>query len=254
MGFSEAEVVALEGAAAYDDEVIASILDRYADHPAPAWSVLAITFTNKAANEMKERLAKTLGLESDQLETWAGTFHSICVRILRRHGEEIGLSRNFTIYDDDDSKRVIKDVLKELKIDDKMFPPKTVLAAISRAKERLETAVEFEASIGNDYRMKQIVKIYRAYQSRLDEANAVDFDDIIMKTVKLLSECDEVLAFYQRRFRYVLIDEYQDTNGAQFELSRLLSGGYRNLMVVGDDDQSIYKFRGATIENILKIF
>ncbi len=250
-GFSEAEVVALEGAVCYDNEVIASILDRYAEYPAPAWTVLAITFTNKAANEMKERLAKTLGIEPEALETWAGTFHSICVRILRRFGEEIGLMRNFTIYDDDDSKRVLKDVLKELKIDDKMFPPKSVLSVISRAKEKLITPIEFEAGIGNDYRMKQIAKIYTAYQARLDEANAVDFDDIIMKTVKLLRESDEVLAFYQRRFRYVLIDEYQDTNSAQFELSRLLSGGYGNLMVVGDDDQSIYKFRGATIENIL---
>ena len=250
-GFSEAEVTALEGAACYDDEVIASILDRYADKPCPAWAVLAITFTNKAANEMKERLAKTLGMEPEELEVWAGTFHSICVRILRRFGEEIGLPRNFTIYDDDDSKRVIKAVLKELKIDDKMFPPKSVLSVISRAKEQLTTAVEFEAGVTNDYRLKQIAKIYTAYQARLEEANAVDFDDIIMKTVKLLRECDEVRAFYQRRFRYVLIDEYQDTNGAQFELSRLLSEGYGNLMVVGDDDQSIYKFRGATIENIL---
>lgn len=248
---SEAEVKALEGATQYDHEMIAGILERYADRPCPPWAVLAITFTNKAANEMKERLAKTLGIEVEALETWAGTFHSICVRILRRFGEEIGVARNFTIYDDDDMKRVVKNVLKELNLDDKMFPPKSVLGVISRAKDTLTTPLEFEAEIGNDYRMKQIAKIYTAYQAKLEEANAVDFDDIIMKTVKLLRECDHVREFYQRRFRYVLIDEYQDTNGAQFELSRLLSGGYGNLMVVGDDDQSIYKFRGATIENIL---
>ena len=248
---SEAEVKALEGATQYDHEMIAGILERYAERPCPPWAVLAITFTNKAANEMKERLAKTLGIEVEALETWAGTFHSICVRILRRFGEEIGVARNFTIYDDDDMKRVVKNVLKELNLDDKMFPPKSVLGVISRAKDTLTTPLEFEAEIGNDYRMKQIAKIYTAYQAKLEEANAVDFDDIIMKTVKLLRECDHVREFYQRRFRYVLIDEYQDTNGAQFELSRLLSGGYGNLMVVGDDDQSIYKFRGATIENIL---
>ncbi|MBQ7364385.1 MAG: UvrD-helicase domain-containing protein [Clostridia bacterium] len=248
---SEAEVTALEGARGYDREMIASILERYTENAPPAWAILAITFTNKAANEMKERLAKELAVEVGSLDVWAGTFHSVCVRILRRFGEEIGLSRNFTIYDTDDQKRVIKDVLKELNIDDKMFPPKAVLPVISRAKDTLTTPVEFAASIGNDYRMKQIAKIYAAYQERLEAASAVDFDDIIMKTVMLLRDVEEVRSFYQRRFRYVLIDEYQDTNGAQFELSRLLSDYHRNLMVVGDDDQSIYKFRGATIENIL---
>ena len=249
---SEAEVVALEGARSYDREIIASILERYREDAPPAWAVLAITFTNKAANEMKERLAKELGVEVESLEVWAGTFHSICVRMLRRFGEEIGLMRNFTIYDTDDQKRIVKNVLKELNIDDKMFPPKAVLPVISRAKDTMTTPIEFTASIGNDYRMKQIAKIYAAYQKKLEEANAVDFDDIIMKTVMLLRDSDEVRSFYQHRFRYVLIDEYQDTNGAQFELARLLSGYHRNLMVVGDDDQSIYKFRGATIENILQ--
>ncbi len=248
---SEAEVTALENAGTYDHEMIAAILERYAEGVPPAWAVLAITFTNKAANEMKERLAKTLGMETDALEVWAGTFHSICVRILRRFGEAIGLKKGFTIYDTDDSKKVLREVLKELNIDDKMFPPKAVLSVISRAKETMTTPEEFTDEIGNDYRMKKIAEIYKGYQKRLDEANAVDFDDIIMKTVLLLRDHDDIREFYQRRFRYVLIDEYQDTNGAQFELSRLLSAYHGNLMVVGDDDQSIYKFRGATIENIL---
>ena len=248
---SEAEVTALEGALSYDKEIIASIFERYREDAPPAWAVLAITFTNKAANEMKERLAKELGVEEGTLDVWAGTFHSVCVRILRRYGEEIGLLRNFTIYDADDQKRIVKAVLKDLNIDDKMFPPRAVLPVISRAKDTMTTPVEFAASIGNDYRMKQIAKIYEAYQKRLEEANAVDFDDIIMKTVMLLRDVEDVRNYYQRRFRYVLIDEYQDTNAAQFELARLLSGYHRNLMVVGDDDQSIYKFRGATIENIL---
>ena len=253
-GVSEEEVSALEMAMAYDDSLIAQILERYAVNPCPPWAILSITFTNKAANEMKERLAKALGTELTDLETWAGTFHSICVRILRRHGAVVGLERNFTIYDADDAKKLISQAIKDLNIDDKMFPPKTVMNTISRAKDKLITPQELEIEVARskDYRLTQIAKIYKLYQERLEEANAVDFDDIIMKTVKLLQEDDDARAFYQRRFRYVLIDEYQDTNRAQFELSSLLSGHYRNLMVVGDDDQSIYRFRGATIENILQ--
>ena len=251
---TEEEVSALEMAMAYDDSLIAQILERYAVNPCPPWAILSITFTNKAANEMKERLAKALGTELTDLETWAGTFHSICVRILRRHGSVVGLERNFTIYDTDDAKKMIAQATKDLNIDDKMFPPKAVMNTISRAKDKLITPQELEIEVARskDYRLTQIAKIYKLYQERLEEANAVDFDDIIMKTVKLLQDDDDARMFYQRRFRYVLIDEYQDTNRAQFELSALLSGHYRNLMVVGDDDQSIYRFRGATIENILQ--
>jgi len=251
---TEEEVSALEMAMAYDDSLIAQILERYAVNPCPPWAILSITFTNKAANEMKERLAKALGTELTDLETWAGTFHSICVRILRRHGSVVELERNFTIYDTDDAKKVISQATKDLNIDDKMFPAKAVMNTISRAKDKLITPQELEIEVARskDYRLTQIAKIYKLYQERLEEANAVDFDDIIMKTVKLLQEDDDARLFYQRRFRYVLIDEYQDTNRAQFELSALLSGYHRNLMVVGDDDQSIYRFRGATIENILQ--
>ena len=251
---TEEEVSALEMAMAYDDSLIAQILERYAVNPCPPWAILSITFTNKAANEMKERLAKALDTEPNDLEIWAGTFHSICVRILRRHGTAVGLERNFTIYDTDDAKKVITQAVKDLNIDDKMFPAKMVMNTISRAKDKLITPQELEIEVANskDYRLTQIAKIYKLYQERLEEANAVDFDDIIMKTVKLFQEDDEARLFYQRRFRYVLIDEYQDTNRAQFELASLLSGYHRNLMVVGDDDQSIYRFRGATIENILQ--
>ena len=250
---NEEVVSALENALSYDADMIAGILESFAVRPCPPWAILSITFTNKAANEMKERLAKALGVEPTELETWAGTFHSVCVRILRRHGSAVGLERNFTIYDTDDAKKVITQATKELNIDDKMFPAKTVMSAISRAKDTLTTPEEFLgiAERSKDYRLKKVAEIYRLYQRKLAEANAVDFDDIIMKTVTLLAEHPDVLEFYQRRFKYVLIDEYQDTNRAQFKLAELLSGGYRNLMVVGDDDQSIYRFRGATIENIL---
>ena len=185
---TEEEVSALEMAMAYDDSLIAQILERYAVNPCPPWAILSITFTNKAANEMKERLAKALGTELTDLETWAGTFHSICVRILRRHGSVVGLERNFTIYDTDDAKKVISQATKDLNIDDKMFPAKAVMNTISRAKDKLITPQELEIEVARskDYRLTQIAKIYKLYQERLEEANAVDFDDIIMKTVKLL--------------------------------------------------------------------
>ena len=227
---NEEVVSALENAISYDADMIAGILESFAVRPCPAWAILSITFTNKAANEMKERLAKALGVEPTELETWAGTFHSVCVRILRRHGSAVGLERNFTIYDTDDAKKVITQATKELNIDDKMFPAKTVMSAISRAKDTLTTPEEFLgiAEQSKDYRLKKVAEIYRLYQRKLTEANAVDFDDIIMKTVTLLAEHSDVLEFYQRRFKYVLIDEYQDTNRAQFKLAELLSGGYRN--------------------------
>ena len=251
---TEDEVSALEMAMAYDDSLIAQILERYAVNPCPPWAILSITFTNKAANEMKERLAKALDTEPNDLEIWAGTFHSICVRILRRHGSAVGLERNFTIYDTDDAKKVISQAVKDLNIDDKMLPVKEAMNRISRAKNALASPQEMQISAETSLepQAKDAAKVYKLYQERLEEANAVDFDDIIMKTVKLLQEDDEARLFYQRRFRYVLIDEYQDTNRAQFELASLLSGYHRNLMVVGDDNQSIYRFRGATIENILQ--
>ena len=221
--------------------------------PAAPWSIIAITFTNKAANELKNRLAERLGPEA--MDVWAMTFHSACCRILRRDIEKLGqnYSGSFTIYDTSDSERVIKDVLRDMNLDEKVFAPRMVLSILSRAKDKRQSPGEFErgAAFSGDYRMERIAQIYGEYQSRLREANALDFDDIILKTVELLESNEEVRAFYQRKFHYVLIDEYQDTNQLQYQLSSLLAGGYENICVVGDDDQSIYKFRGATIENIL---
>lgn len=218
--------------------------------PARPWNIIAITFTNKAAGELKERLSAMLG-EEDGSAIWASTFHSACVRILRRDIEHIGYNRNFTIYDTDDSLRVIKDTMKELNIEEKMFAPKAVLGAISKGKNQLLTPEEYLREYQNDYRKRVIGTIYQAYQKKVENANALDFDDIIMKTVQLFQQCPEVLEYYQNKFRYVMVDEYQDTNHSQYILVSLLAGGYGNICVVGDDDQSIYRFRGATIENIL---
>ncbi len=221
-------------------------------HPAAPWSILAITFTNKAANELKDRLGKLLGEQA--MDVWAMTFHAACCRILRRDIDRFeGYSSSFTIYDTSDSERVIKDVLKDLGMDEKAFPPRLCLSVISKAKDRSQHPDEFSkyAERSGDYRMEKIAQVYEGYQKRLFEANALDFDDIILKTVELLQGFEDVRAYYQRKFRYVLIDEYQDTNELQYKLSSLLAGGYENICVVGDDDQSIYKFRGATIENIL---
>ncbi len=218
------------------------------DAPKP-WEILAFTFTNKAANELKDRLALRIGEEANDI--WAGTFHSICVRILRRNAELLGFSKHFTIYDTDDSKRIMKDCQRLLNIDDKFLPHKSILAEISRAKDMLVPPEEFLNLGSGNYREKQIGECYAKYQKLLKSADAMDFDDIIFYTVKLLKENDDVREYYQRKFKYVLVDEYQDTNHAQFMLTKLLSEGYNNICVVGDDDQSIYKFRGATIENIL---
>ncbi len=249
--YAEADAERLEQAITLPAEEIANLLEDYKVNACPAWAILSITFTNKAANEMKERLLKVVGSDKGAEEIWAGTFHSTCVRILRRFGESVGLTRNFTIYDTEDSKKMISTILKEMNIDEKLLPAKSVQNQISKAKDKLLTPDEFEKSVGKDFRIGQIAKIYKAYQKRLLEANAVDFDDIIVKTVELLSSDRDAREYCQKRFHYVCVDEYQDTNHAQFVLSTLLSGGYRNLMVVGDDDQSIYRFRGATIENIL---
>ena len=217
--------------------------------PAAPWSILAITFTNKAANELRERLTDLLGPEAN--DVWAMTFHSACCRILRREIERLGYDRSFTIYDTADSERVMKDLLRERGLDEKTFPPRAVLTQISRLKDQMQTPEEFLASVNSDYRLKCIGQLYASYQRRLQEANAVDFDDIILLTVRLLQEYEDVRDHYQRKFRYVLIDEYQDTNHLQYLLASLLAGRHENICVVGDDDQSIYRFRGATIENIL---
>ena len=219
--------------------------------PARPWEVLAITFTNKAAGELKERLAARLGPAANEI--WASTFHSACVRILRRDIEHLGFQKDFTIYDMDDSKRVIRDCVRELNLDEKAFTPREVLGVISRAKDRCETPEEFARNqdAEKDWKFTRIAKIYARYEAKLRAANALDFDDLIFHTVTLLRTCPEVLEYYQRKFRYVLVDEYQDTNHLQYLLTALLAGGRENLCVVGDDDQSIYRFRGANIENIL---
>ena len=219
--------------------------------PALPWSIIAITFTNKAANELKERLSVLLGPEAQEI--WAMTFHSACCRILRREIERMGYTRSFTIYDASDSERVMKDVIKDMGLDDKTFPARVVLSAISREKDQLVMPDELlsEAERSNDIRKIHIARAYRNYQTRLKENNALDFDDIICVTVQLLQQYEDVRQYYQRKFRYVLVDEYQDTNHLQYLLTALLAGGSKNICVVGDDDQSIYRFRGATIENIL---
>ena len=220
--------------------------------PAAPWSILAITFTNKAANEMKERLSMLLGPEAQDI--WAMTFHSACCRILRRDIERMGYTRSFTIYDASDSERMIKEIIKDMGLDDKTFPAKYVLAAISRSKDRMLSPQEMldRAESSGDIRALHIAKAYEKYQTELKNNNALDFDDIIFITVKLLQEHEDVRSYYQRKFRYVLVDEYQDTNHMQYLLTALLAGGHENICVVGDDDQSIYRFRGATIENILE--
>ncbi len=213
------------------------------------WNILAITFTNKAAGELKERISNMLGEAGDGLT--AATFHSACVRILRRECEKIGFTSEFTIYDSDDSQRVMKSCLQELDISDKMFPPRAVLSEISRQKDMMITPLEYENQNQTDYRKSTIAKLYKLYQHKLLTSNAMDFDDIIYQTVKLFEENPDVLDHYQNLYKYILVDEYQDTNMVQYRLVSMLSSKYKNLCVVGDDDQSIYKFRGATIENIL---
>ena len=219
--------------------------------PVSPWNIIAITFTNKAANELKERLTNMLGPEGQ--DVWAMTFHSACCRILRRDIDRLGFTGSFTIYDTADSERVMKDVIKEMGLDDKTFPAKYVLSVISREKDNMVSPEEMleRVEYGSDFRQIHIAKAYAKYQARLRENNALDFDDIIFQTVLLLQNHEDVRTYYQRKFRYVLVDEYQDTNHMQYLLTSLLAGGYENICVVGDDDQSIYRFRGATIENIL---
>lgn len=249
---SEEEVTSLEEAAAapFSPRETEDILNEFACNPCPPWAMLAITFTNKAAREIRERLDAAFGDPEVSSAVWAGTFHSICVRILRKYGERVGLGTGFSIYDTADQKHVVSAVMKELNIDEKVLPIRAVMHEISGAKNELKTPEEYFPG-GSDFRRRQIAEIYTGYQKKLEECNAVDFDDIIMKTVLLLQENEDVATYYQNKFHYVCVDEYQDTNPAQFRLTHLLSSGRRNIMVVGDDDQSIYRFRGATVENIL---
>ena len=213
------------------------------------WRIMAITFTNKAAGELKDRLCAMLGETANDI--WASTFHSTCARILRRDGERIGYSSHFTVYDTDDQRRLMKSILKELDISEKNITPKSILNEISRAKDSLISPAEYALTVGDDFRLKIISRAYTTYQKRLEDADAMDFDDLINKVVELFKKCPDVLEYYQNRFRYLMVDEYQDTNHAQYTFVRMLAEKSGNLCVVGDDDQSIYKFRGATIENIL---
>jgi len=225
---------------------IAYLIDEMGVKP---WNILAITFTNKAAGEMRERVDGLVGFGADQV--WVSTFHSLCVRILRRHIDRLGFDDGFAIYDTDDQKSVMKAVCKRMSIDTKMYKEKALLGAISSAKDELIGVREYELDAATDYGKAVYAKVYREYQETLQKNNALDFDDLIVKTVELFKSCPEVLDYYQERFRYIMVDEYQDTNTAQFELVKQLAQKYRNLCVVGDDDQSIYRFRGANIRNIL---
>ena len=225
---------------------IAYLIDECGVNP---WNIMAITFTNKAAGEMRERVDNLVGFGAESI--WVSTFHSSCVRILRRHIESLGYTTSFSIYDSDDQKTLMRQVFKAMDIDTKQFKERAVLAAISSAKDKLITPEEFLLNAGADFREKKTGEIYKEYQKQLKKNNALDFDDLIVKTVELFQNNPQVLDYYQERFRYIMVDEYQDTNMAQFKLVSLLASKYRNLCVVGDDDQSIYRFRGADIQNIL---
>ena len=225
---------------------VAYLIDEKQVNP---WNILAITFTNKAAGEMRERVDQLVGFGAESI--WVSTFHSTCVRILRRHIEYLGYTTNFSIYDSDDQKTLMKQVFKAMDVDTKQFKERSVLGTISSAKDKLIGPEEFLLNAGQDFRQRRIGEIYKEYQKRLRKNNALDFDDLIVKTVELFQNNSEILNYYQERFKYIMVDEYQDTNLAQFKLISLLASKYRNLCVVGDDDQSIYRFRGADIGNIL---
>ncbi|MBQ8011560.1 MAG: UvrD-helicase domain-containing protein [Oscillospiraceae bacterium] len=247
---SDAEIAQLRDYIAGGSMTMGELQSIIAERPVQPWQILAITFTNKAAGELKSRLAETLG--DAALDIHASTFHSACVRILRTCIERIGYEKSFTIYDSDDSLRVMKTCMRELDISEKKFPPKSILAAVSHAKDRMISPEQYAREAGTDYWKSVAAKLYKAYQERLHDAQAVDFDDLICLTVRVFEECPDILEKYQRKFRYLMVDEYQDTNYAQYRLVSLLAQGHQNLCVVGDDDQSIYRFRGATIENILQ--
>ena len=247
---TEGPVLILAGAGSGKTRVlthrIAYLMEEMGVNP---WNILAITFTNKAAQEMRERVDKLVGFGPESI--WVSTFHSACVRILRRHIDNLGYDTNFTIYDTDDQKSLMKDVCRKLNIDTKVYKERSLLAQISHAKDELLTPDDMEMKAAGDYNMKKVASVYREYQTALRKNNALDFDDLIVKTVELFQNCGAVLEYYQERFKYIMVDEYQDTNTAQFKFISLLAQKYENLCVVGDDDQSIYKFRGANIGNIL---
>lgn len=247
---TEGPLLILAGAGSGKTTVLVNRVEHIiSSHLATPWQVLAITFTNKAAGELRERLVSAIGNEANDI--WAYTFHSCCSRILRRFGEKIGYTNHFTIYDTDDSRRVMKQCQKQLGIEDKLINHKSILAEISRAKDSLISPEEYKQTAQNDFRKSKIAECYELYQAQLKKSDAMDFDDIIFNTVKLLEENEDVRNLYQTQFKYVMVDEYQDTNHAQYVLTSLLADKYKNICVVGDDDQSIYRFRGATIENIL---
>lgn len=247
---TEGPLLILAGAGSGKTTVLVNRVEYIiSSHLATPWQVLAITFTNKAAGELRERLVSAIGEEANDI--WAYTFHSCCSRILRRFGEKIGYTNHFTIYDTDDSRRVMKQCQKQLGIEDKLINHKSILAEISRAKDSLISPEEYKQTAQNDFRKSKIAECYELYQAQLKKSDAMDFDDIIFNTVKLLEENEDVRNIYQTQFKYVMVDEYQDTNHAQYVLTSLLADKYKNICVVGDDDQSIYRFRGATIENIL---
>ena len=248
--YTEGPLLILAGAGSGKTRVlthrIAYLIEEKGVNP---WNILAITFTNKAAGEMRERVDRLVGFGSESI--WVSTFHSMCVRILRRHISLLGYDTNFTIYDADDQKTLMKDVCKLLQIDTKIYKERALLAAVSHAKNELVTPEEFRLNAGGDFSQRKIAEVYEEYEKQLKANNALDFDDLLIKTVQLFQTQADVLEYYQERFCYIMVDEYQDTNTVQFELVRLLASKYRNLCVVGDDDQSIYKFRGANIKNIL---
>lgn len=247
---TEGPLLILAGAGSGKTTVLVNRVEHIiSSHLATPWQVLAITFTNKAAGELRERLVSAIGEEANDI--WAYTFHSCCSRILRRFGEKIGYTNHFTIYDTDDSRRVMKQCQKQLGIEDKLINHKSILAEISRAKDSLISPEEYKQTAQNDFRKSKIAECYELYQAQLKKSDAMDFDDIIFNTVKLLEENEDIRNLYQTQFKYVMVDEYQDTNHAQYVLTSLLADKYKNICVVGDDDQSIYRFRGATIENIL---
>ena len=251
--YTEGPLLILAGAGSGKTRVlthrIAYLIEEKGINP---WNIMAITFTNKAANEMRERVDKIVGFGSDSI--WVSTFHSSCVRILRRFIDRLGYGTNFTIYDADDQKTLMKDICKRLNIDTKMYKEKMLLAAISSAKDEMISPEEYRLNMisdSQDLNKKTVARVYEAYQKQLQQNNALDFDDLLVKTVELFQNCADVLEYYQEKFRYIMVDEYQDTNTVQFKFVSLLASKYKNLCVVGDDDQSIYKFRGANIENIL---
>ena len=246
---TQEDLAACEAYVAGQAPLSEEIRDRLAVSPCAPWRVMAITFTNKAAGELKERISTLLGGAGN--DVWASTFHAGCARILRRDGDRLGFSSHFTIYDTDDSRRLMKAVMSDLGISEKALGHKAILGEISRAKNELILPDEYEGEAGGDFRLRLVARAYTAYQRRLEDSDAMDFDDLLVNAVRLFRKCPDVLEYYQERFRYVMVDEYQDTNHAQYEFVNLLARKSRNLCVVGDDDQSIYKFRGATIENIM---